>query len=150
MILLLWQTSEIRVGRLRPEDEAQNVLYYLSQLYDSAVPTLLEDLDDELERHGIALGFSTSTLRFGSWVGGDRDGNPSVTPAVTTDVLLIQHELGFRKLIGLVDQLTRALSNSTAIVGISDELSGAWRRTASRCPTSTTATRASTRRSPTG
>ena len=49
-ILLLWQTSELRVGRLRPEDEAQNVLYYLSQLYDSAVPTLLEDLDDELAR----------------------------------------------------------------------------------------------------
>ena len=121
-ILLLWQTSELRVGRLRPEDEAQNVLYYLSQLYDSAVPTLLEDLDDELERHGIALGFSISTLRFGSWVGGDRDGNPSVTPTVTTDVLLIQHELGFRKLIGLIDQLTRALSNSTAIVDISGAL----------------------------
>jgi len=64
-ILLLCRTSEIRVGRLRPEDEAQNILYYLSQLYDSAVPTLLEDLDDELERHGIVLGFSTSNLRFG-------------------------------------------------------------------------------------
>jgi phosphoenolpyruvate carboxylase len=121
-ILLLWQTSELRVGRLRPEDEAQNVLYYLSQLYDSAVPTLLEDLDDELARHGIVLGFSTSTLRFGSWVGGDRDGNPSVTPAVTTDVLLMQHELGFRKLVGLVDQLTRTLSNSTAIVDVSGAL----------------------------
>ncbi len=121
-ILLLWQTSELRIGRLRPEDEAQNVLYYLSQLYDSAVPTLLEDLDDELARHGIVLGFSTSTLRFGSWVGGDRDGNPSVTPAVTTDVLLIQHELGFRKLVELVEQLTRALSNSTAIVDVSGAL----------------------------
>jgi len=74
------------------EDEAQNVLYYLSQLYDDAVPTLLEDLDDELALHGIDLGFATSTLRFGSWVGGDRDGNPAVTPTVTTDVLLIQHE----------------------------------------------------------
>ena len=122
-ILLLWQTSEIRIGRLRPEDEAQNVLYYLSRIYDSAVPTVLEDLDDELARHGIVLEFSTSTLRFGSWVGGDRDGNPSVTPAVTTDVLLIQHELGFRKLIGLIDQLTQALSNSTAIVDISSALS---------------------------
>src|SRR5208283_3821316 len=107
---------------LRPEDEAQNILFYLSQLYDSAVPTLLEDLDDELERHGIVLAFSTSNLRFGSWVGGDRDGNPSVTPAVTAEVLLIQHELGFRKLIGLVEQLTQALSNSTAIVGISSAL----------------------------
>ena len=75
-ILLLWQTSEIRVGRLRPVDEAHNVLYYLSQLYDRAVPTLLEDVDDELARHGIVLDFSISTLRFGSWVGGDRDGNP--------------------------------------------------------------------------
>jgi phosphoenolpyruvate carboxylase len=121
-VLLLWQTSEIRIGRLRPEDEAQNILYYLSQLYDNAVPTLLEDLDDELFRHGIVLEFSTSNLRFGSWVGGDRDGNPSVTPAVTTDVLLIQHELGFRKLAGLVEQLTQALSNSTAIVAISDKL----------------------------
>ncbi|MGA2530209.1 MAG: phosphoenolpyruvate carboxylase [Acidimicrobiales bacterium] len=121
-ILLLWQTSEIRLGRLRPEDEAQNILYYLSQLYDNAVPTLLEDLDDELSQHGIALEFSRSTLRFGSWVGGDRDGNPSVTPAITSEVLLIQHELGFRKLIGLVDQLTQALSNSTAIINISEEL----------------------------
>ena len=88
----------------------------------TAVPTLLEDLDDELARHGIVLPFSTSTLRFGTWVGGDRDGNPSVTPAVTTDVLLIQHELGFRKLVGLVEQLTRALSNSTAIVDVSGAL----------------------------
>jgi len=122
-ILLLWQTSEIRIGRLRPVDEAQNVLYYLSQLYDSAVPTLLEDVDDELARHGIVLDFSTSTLRFGTWVGGDRDGNPAVTPAVTNEVLLIQHELGFRKLLGLVEQLTQALSSSTAIVGISGTLS---------------------------
>jgi len=121
-ILLLWQTSELRIGRLRPEDEAQNVLYYLSQLYDSAVPTLLEDLDDELAQHGIVLGFSASPLRFGSWVGGDRDGNPSVTAAITTEVLLVQHELGFHKLVGLVDQLTQALSNSTAIVDISGEL----------------------------
>jgi len=121
-ILLLWQTSEIRVGRLRPQDEAQNVLYYLSQLYDSTVPTLLEDLDDELARHGIVLDFSTSALRFGSWVGGDRDGNPSVTPAITTEVLLIQHELGFRKLIGLIERLTQSLSNSTAIVDISGAL----------------------------
>ncbi len=122
-ILLLWQTSEIRVGRLRPQDEAQNVLYYLSRIYDGAVPTVLEDLDDELARHGIVLEFSTSALRFGSWVGGDRDGNPSVTPEVTTEVLLIQHELGFRKLVGLVDQLTQALSNSTAIVAVSNALS---------------------------
>src|ERR1017187_612375 len=48
--------------------------------------------------------------------------NSSVTPAVTTDVLLIQHELGFRKLVELVEQLTRALSNSTAIVEVSGAL----------------------------
>ena len=74
-----------------------------------------------------------------------------MTPTVTTDVLLIQHELGFRKLVGLVDQLTRALSNSTAIVDVSDALVGQLgRRPRLRCPMSTTATSASTRRSRTG
>ena len=46
-----------------------------------------------------------------------------MTPAVTNEVLLFQHELGFRKLLGLVEQLTQALSNSTAIVGVSGALS---------------------------
>ncbi len=123
LIELLWQTSELRARRPRPVDEAQNVLYYLGQLADHAVPMLLEDVDAELrERLGLQLPFGVSPLRFGSWVGGDRDGNPSVTPAVTTAVLELQHRRAVRRLVALMDELISALSNSTAIVAISEAL----------------------------
>ncbi len=122
LVDLLWQTSELRAGRPRPEDEAQNVLYYVDHLYDSAVPALLEELDIELARRGVELGFGTSLLRFGSWVGGDRDGNPSVTPEVTAEVLVLQHEVGTRRVVQALDEVILALSSSTAIVGVSAEL----------------------------
>jgi phosphoenolpyruvate carboxylase len=122
LVELLWQTNELRSGRPRPEDEAQNVLYYVDHLYDDAVPSLLEDLDDELARLGVELDFGTSLLRFGSWVGGDRDGNPNVTPQVTADVLVLQHDVGTRRLIAELDELIQALSSSTAIVAVSDQL----------------------------
>jgi phosphoenolpyruvate carboxylase len=121
-IVLLWQTNEIRPGRPRPEDEAQNVAYYLAQLYSETVPIVLEEFDQELRRFGVVPAFGSSPLRFGSWVGGDRDGNPAVTAAVTTEVLLIQHELGFRQLFRLLDELIRALSSSTALVPVTAEL----------------------------
>jgi phosphoenolpyruvate carboxylase len=122
LVELLWQTNELRSGRPRPQDEARNVLYYLGQLSEKAVPDLLEDLDDELARIGVRLDFGVSPLRFGSWVGGDRDGNPAVTPSVTADVLVLQHELGLGRLVAEVDALLRTLSCSTAIVGISEAL----------------------------
>ena len=122
LVELLWQTNELRAGRPRPEDEARNVLYYLGELSRDAVPALLEDLDDELARIGVRLGFGVSPLRFGTWVGGDRDGNPTVTPAVTAEVLQLQHELGIAHLIEEVDGLLQALSSSTAIVDVSEEL----------------------------
>jgi phosphoenolpyruvate carboxylase len=121
-VALLWQTNELRAGRPRPEDEAQSVLYYLRHLASGAVPLALDEIDRELARGGIALDFATSPLRFGSWVGGDRDGNPFVTPEVTNDVLLLQHEVGFTNLLALVDTCIGALSNSTAIVAITPEL----------------------------
>jgi phosphoenolpyruvate carboxylase len=121
-IVLLWQTNELRLGRPRPDDEAHNIAFYLRQLYVETVPMVLDEIDNELARIGVELDFAASPLRFGSWVGGDRDGNPSVTPEITTEVLLVQHELGFRQLFRLVDELVGALSNSIAIVSVSDEL----------------------------
>lgn len=127
-IALLWQTNELRSGRPRPEDEAHNVTYYLRQLYSETVPMLLSEVDEELARFGVELEFATSPLRLGSWVGGDRDGNPFVTPEVTTAALLVHHELGFAELVGLIDQCIRALSNSTEIVPVSVELTASLAR----------------------
>jgi phosphoenolpyruvate carboxylase len=121
-IVLLWQTNELRAGRPRPEDEAQNIAYYLTILFTDIVPMVLDEVDTELAALGIELPFAASPLRFGSWVGGDRDGNPFVTPAVTMEVLLIQHELGFRQLRRLMDELIRTVSTSTALVAVTPEL----------------------------
>lgn len=119
---LLWQTDELRVVRPEPADEARNAIYYLDELHAGAVGDVLEDLAAELERVGVPLPPQTRPLTFGTWIGGDRDGNPNVTPEVTWDVLILQHEHGITDALELVDFLRGALSNSIRNSGASSEL----------------------------
>ncbi len=122
LVDVLWQTDELRVERPEPGDEARSALYYLTSLATGVVPDLLEDLDVELARIGVSRDRTRAALRFGSWVGGDRDGNPHVTPAVTLDVLALMHERGLGVLVELVDDLTVRLTASVKIVGVSRDL----------------------------
>ncbi|WP_373995694.1 phosphoenolpyruvate carboxylase [Streptomyces sp. NP160] len=119
---LLWLTDELRVEPPQPIDEARNVIYYLEGLSRAALPDVLEELRDRLAEHGVALPPSTSPLRFGSWVGGDRDGNPFVTPQVTREVLVLQARHGIHTLRAAVDGLRRDLSVSEAVSPVSPEL----------------------------
>ncbi|WUH93184.1 phosphoenolpyruvate carboxylase [Streptomyces sp. NBC_00433] len=119
---LLWQTDELRVVRPEPADEARNAIYYLDELHAGAVGDVLEELAAELERVGVPLPPQTRPLTFGTWIGGDRDGNPNVTPEVTWDVLILQHEHGITDALELVDFLRGALSNSIRNSGASSEL----------------------------
>jgi len=113
LIDLLWQTDEVRVHRPDPADEARNAVYYLADLYDEAAPQVLDDLHRTLE--GLGATPPARPLSFGTWIGGDRDGNPFVTPEVTRDVLLIQHEHGIRA-------AERALEAIIADVSVSERL----------------------------
>ncbi|WP_299036459.1 phosphoenolpyruvate carboxylase [uncultured Pseudokineococcus sp.] len=122
LVDLLWQTDELRVERPQPADEARSALYYLSSLATGVLPDLLQELDHRLAGLGVSLGARSRPLRFGSWVGGDRDGNPNVTPAVTLDVLAQQHATGVEVLLRLVDELVVQLASSTQVVAVSDEL----------------------------
>ncbi|MFB7714872.1 phosphoenolpyruvate carboxylase [Streptomyces sp. NPDC056105] len=119
---LVWQTDELRVVRPEPTDEARNAIYYLDELHAGAVGDVLEDLTAELERVGVTVPAATRPLTFGTWIGGDRDGNPNVTPAVTWDVLILQHEHGINDALELIDELRGFLSNSIRYTGATEEL----------------------------
>ncbi|WP_376778541.1 phosphoenolpyruvate carboxylase [Kitasatospora kifunensis] len=122
VIDLLWQTDELRIARPEPTDEARNAVYYLDELYREAVPEVLEELHEELARVGVALPEGVRPLTFGTWIGGDRDGNPNVTPQVTWDVLNLQHEYGIKDALDAVDDLRNSLSTSVRLAGASEQL----------------------------
>ena len=117
---LVWQTDELRLERPDPLDEARNGVYYLEGLGSTAVGDVLEELRDQLAARGIPL--QGRPLTFGTWIGGDRDGNPNVTPLVTLEVLKLQAEHGTRLLLSLLDDLRRELSVSERISGASPAL----------------------------
>ncbi|MGP3983702.1 phosphoenolpyruvate carboxylase [Streptomyces sp. KR80] len=119
---LIWQTDELRVARPEPADEARNAIYYLDELHQGAVGDVLEDLAAELERVGVQLPASTRPLTFGTWIGGDRDGNPNVTPDVTWEVMILQHEHGITDALEAVDGLRALLSHSIRYTGATEQL----------------------------
>ncbi len=122
VIDLLWLTDELRRERPEPVDEARNALFHLEDTARVAVPAVLADLADVLGRFGVELPLTATPLRFGTWTGGDRDGNPNVTPAVTMQVLTLQHEQGIRVVERWLAALVEELSVSSRIGGASEEL----------------------------
>ncbi len=119
---LLWQTDELRIDRPDVLDEARNAIYYLDELHGDALPEVLEELTEELRRVGVDLDLRDRPLAFGTWIGGDRDGNPNVTPEVTERVLALMHEHALRDALRVVDDLRAELSSSSRIAGASDDL----------------------------
>jgi len=119
---LLWQTDELRLDRPEPTDEARNALYYLDELYADAVPAVLTELVEQLRRVGVELPVLVRPLTFGTWIGGDRDGNPHVTPQVTLDVLRLQHQHAIRGALRALDEIRSDLSSSQLVVGEDAEL----------------------------
>ena len=120
---LLWQTDELRVDRPEPLDEAMNALYYLDDLARTTVPEVLNEFAHELKRLGVDLPVTAKPLTFGTWIGGDRDGNPNITPEVTKAAVILQVGHAIRTTIAAMDQLRQMLSVSTRIIGATPELS---------------------------
>lgn len=118
----MWQTDELRQVRPTPVDEARNAIYYLNSILTDAMPEMLTDLSELLAEHGVSLPAAAAPLKFGSWIGGDRDGNPNVTAEVTREILQLQNQNAVRISIALIDELISVLSNSTALFGADQEL----------------------------
>ena len=119
---LLWQTDELRLDRPEPIDEATNALYYLDDLFRNTVPAVLDDFAREVRSIGVELSPTATPLRFGSWIGGDRDGNPHVTDKVTAQAIVLQIGHAIRVTLEMLDELRQALSVSERLVGVSDRV----------------------------
>ena len=114
----IWQTDELRTDRPSVVEEARSILYYLVALAEDVIPELGDIVHHQLER----LGSDRAPIRFGTWVGGDRDGNPEVTADLTLETLALQHDRGLGFLIQLIEKLSGEMSMSTAIAPISKQL----------------------------
>ena len=119
---VLWQTDELRIGRPEPLDEAMNALYYLDDLFKLTIPEVLNDFKNEIKRLGVELPLDARPLSFGSWIGGDRDGNPNITASITESAMVLQVGHAIRVTIAAMDELRQMLSVSTRITGVSKAL----------------------------
>jgi phosphoenolpyruvate carboxylase len=112
IIETLWQTDELRLERPEVLDEARNALYFIDSLMRRPVADVLVQFVDHLARLDVELPLRSRPLSFGSWIGGDRDGNPFVTPEVTTSVVDLSLEHSIRTLLTLLGRLIDELSVS--------------------------------------
>jgi phosphoenolpyruvate carboxylase len=128
LVDLLWQTDEIRPGRPTVLDEARNVAWFMERLGTLTVPDLVGEFEAEAAAHGFTVPADSRPLTLGVWVGGDRDGNPNVTPEVTREVLELYSDRALRIHGGLVEELIQELSISTKVMGVSEELRGTLAR----------------------
>jgi phosphoenolpyruvate carboxylase len=123
-ILTLWQTNILRRSRLAVIDEVANGLAYYDYTFLSELPRFYAALEDRLAAADPAWRqFSLpSFLRMGSWIGGDRDGNPFVTADVLREALGRQSSGALSHYLGEVHRLGAELSLDASLVDISDEL----------------------------
>jgi len=106
-----WHTDEIRQERPTPQDEARWGFAVVENSLWQALPRVLRELDAGLEARGLApLPVDAAPLRFAIWMGGDRDGNPNVTAAVTRDVLMLARWMAADLFLRDVEALQSSLS----------------------------------------
>jgi len=123
-VLALWQTRMLRLEKLQVVDEVANGLSFFEQTFLAEVPSLYAGLEDELERRypGRSWGGVPSFLRVGSWIGGDRDGNPFVDEAVLRRTLRMQSSRVFEHYLEELHALGAELSLTTLVAQVSPEL----------------------------
>jgi phosphoenolpyruvate carboxylase len=116
-----WQTRLVPHARPTVADELDNILFYLTDILYRVTPLFYETLEQTFAKHFGACpeGFlEDMILRFGSWVGGDMDGNPNVTSATILETLAQQRAVIIRRYLPEVRRLARYLSQSTGEVGV--------------------------------
>jgi phosphoenolpyruvate carboxylase len=121
-----WQTEELPRERLTVGDEREQVLFYLMEILYRVVPAFYEEIAQALEkRYGVPADSIElpPILRFGSWVGGDMDGNPDVHAKTIRETLARQQQMILNRYFEDCGKLAQRLSQSAGRVAVSAELS---------------------------
>jgi phosphoenolpyruvate carboxylase len=112
-----WRTGEIHLEKPDIKDERANTIYYLSKVF----PNVLEISDQQLKSSWIEMGLNPTKIKnpdlfpkinFGSWVGGDRDGHPLVTPGITQETLLLHRKAALSIIQSQLSNLAKRVSVS--------------------------------------
>ena len=121
-VLILWQTRMLRTAKLNVRDEIKNGLEYYRYTFLSEIPKIYASLEKQLEaRFGKDIR-TPPLLRVGSWIGGDRDGNPYVTHDVMLDAVQQHSSLAFEHYLSETHLLGTRLSLTDRLVEVSDAL----------------------------
>ena len=121
-----WQTEELPRERLTVGDEREQVLFYLIEILYRVVPAFYEEIAQALEKHYGVTADSIELppiLRFGSWVGGDMDGNPDVHAKTIRETLARQQQVILNSYFEDCRTLSQRLSQSAGRIAVSPELS---------------------------
>jgi len=122
-IVLLWQSDETRNRRPTVMDEVRNTgLYFFESTLFDLVPLIYEEIESALALHYPDDDFDVpSFFTYGSWIGGDRDGNPYVTPEVTEDAIHAHQDAVVTYYVSEVRAMYQLLSPSISRTGFSSE-----------------------------
>ncbi len=121
-ITAAWQTDPQPSARPTVMDELENVLFYLTDIVYRIVPPFSEELEQAVHKSYAVEVPTRPVLRFGSWVGGDMDGNPNVGAETLRAALARQRDLALDRYRREATELARRLSQSGALTGVSDAL----------------------------
>ncbi|MET0918307.1 MAG: phosphoenolpyruvate carboxylase, partial [Burkholderiales bacterium] len=122
-VLALWQTRVLRSVRLTVADEIENGLAYYEYTFLRELPRLYADIEDQLASAWPGNGpMLPSMLRVGSWIGGDRDGNPYVTHEVTRHAMKRHATVALDSHLKQIHALGAELSMSRRLVSVSPEV----------------------------
>lgn len=121
-ITTLWLTDRARTVQPLVTDEVKTGLWYFDSTLWGVLPQLHRDFVSALHKHYPDVTPPDGWLTFGSWIGGDRDGNPNVTPEVTAETLKLHREATLEKVQSATHELSRLLSVSINRDSISDAM----------------------------
>jgi len=122
-VAILWQSNELSSKKPSVLDEVKSGLYYFDNTFFNVLPDIHRKLRINLQKHFPDEKWDIPNfLRFGSWIGGDRDGNPFVSHDITWKTLELQRELIIAKYIDTFDYLINRYSYCTTRIKVSNDL----------------------------